>query len=54
MTPPQLGREVAAELDRRVGPLVPKFATQADFQKTGNTYVGQIVSVAGQAFEVKP
>ena len=47
-------REVAAELDRRVGPLVPKFATQADFQKTGNTYVGQIVSVAGQAFEVKP
>lgn len=47
-------REVAAELDRQVGPLVPKFATQADFQKTGNTYVGQIVSVAGQAFEVKP
>ncbi len=47
-------REVAAELDRQVGPLVPKFATQADFKKTGNTYVGQIVSVAGQVFEVRP
>ena len=47
-------RQVSAALDNELGPLIPKFATQADFQKTGNTYVGQIVSVAGQAFEVKP
>ena len=47
-------REVAAELDRQVGPLVPKFASQVDFDKVKNQYVGQIVSINGVVGEVRP
>lgn len=47
-------RQVASALDNELGQLIPTFATEADFAKTGNKYVGQIVSVAGKGFEVLP
>lgn len=50
--PGQAWRQVAAALDNELGQLIPTFKTEADFAKTGDKYVGQIVSVAGKGFEV--
>ena len=52
--PGQAWRQVAATLDNELGQLIPTFETVEDFEKTGDRYVGQIVSVAGKGFEVKP
>ena len=52
--PGQAWRQVAAALDNELGQLIPTFKTVEDFEKTGERYVGQIVSVAGKGFEVKP
>ena len=52
--PGQAWRQVAAALDNELGQLIPTFETVEDFEKTGDRYVGQIVSVAGKGFEVKP
>lgn len=52
--PGQAWRQVAAALDNELGQLIPTFKTVEDFEKTGDRYVGQIVSVAGKGFEVKP
>ena len=52
--PAKAWREVAAELNEEFGQLIPTFASQEEFAKTGDKYVGQIVSIKGKAFEVTP